>query len=121
MVRATERPSIPREHPDAYWDPYKQFTGSRITPLNTDWHIHITSPQENKQTHLWGFLLGPWGSTEGGQGTMWWVVLGPRSQLGPRRTPGGAGRRLSSVPPAEQSPGHSLHRISLLMVWVSMA
>lgn len=59
MVRATERPSIPREHPDAYWDPYKQFTGSRITPLNTDWHIHITSPQENKQTHLWGFLLGP--------------------------------------------------------------
>ena len=79
MVRATERPSIPREHPDAYWDPYKQFTGSRITPLNTDWHIHITSPQENKQTHLWGFLLGPWGSTEEGQGTMWWVVLRPWS------------------------------------------
>lgn len=62
VVRATERPSIPREHPDTYWDRYKQFTGSRITPLNTDWHIHITAPQANKQTHLWGFLLGPWGS-----------------------------------------------------------
>ena len=42
---------------------------------------------------------------------MWRVVLGPRSQLGPRRRPGGAGRSLSSVPPAEQSPGRpALHQ-----------
>ena len=49
MIRATERPNIPREHPDAYWDPYKQFTGSRVTPLNTTWHIHITSPQQTSR------------------------------------------------------------------------
>lgn len=86
MVRATERPNIPREHPDAYWDLYKQFTGSRITPLNTSWHIHITSPQQTSRPM--GLPSGPLG----GQGTMRWVVLGPRSQLWPRRRPGGAGR-----------------------------
>ena len=52
---------------------------------------------------------------------MRWVVLGPGGQLRPRRRPGEAGRRLSSVSPAEQSPGRSLHCFSLLMDWVSMA